>query len=236
MTFPMQADRTNIRWGVVFDLDDTLFKEIDFVFSGYRHIATELQKQVGHDIYPEMLALHEQKKMVFQVIAEKYQTSQSESDFLQISRTHFPDIELVPGATQLLTWLKAQGVYLGLLTDGRSVTQRNKIKALGLDRFINDFVISEEFGSRKPAPENYLHFSEPRPGFRCVYVGDNFEKDFVTPNRLGWHTIALRDDGRNIHPQASAQVESDHAPRMILDSFGEIRKTLPKLFAEADDS
>jgi len=226
----MKADRTEARWCVVFDLDDTLFKEIDFVFSGYRHIAEELKKQGGQDLYPEMLALHEQKKMVFRVIAEKYQTNHSESDFLQISRGHFPDIKLIPGSLQLLTWLQSEGVPMGLLTDGRSVTQRNKIKALGLDCFISDFVISEEFGSQKPSPENYLHFSKPRPEFHCVYVGDNFKKDFVTPNQLGWLTMALRDDGRNIHPQANTQVDSDHAPGMILDSFDEIRQALEVFF------
>jgi putative hydrolase of the HAD superfamily len=33
------------------------------------------------------------------------------------------------------------------------------------------------------------------------YVGDNTSKDFVAPNRLGWTTICLLDDGRNIHKQ-----------------------------------
>ena len=35
-----------------------------------------------------------------------------------------------------------------------------------------------------------------------VYVGDNIEKDFYHPRRLGWHTIGIRDtEGVNIHPQ-----------------------------------
>ena len=33
------------------------------------------------------------------------------------------------------------------------------------------------------------------------YVGDNPKKDFIAPNALGWTTIMLKADERNIHEQ-----------------------------------
>lgn len=33
------------------------------------------------------------------------------------------------------------------------------------------------------------------------YIGDNLRKDFVAPNKLGWQTICLLDNGENIHSQ-----------------------------------
>ena len=59
-----------------------------------------------------------------------------------------------------LDTLKAEGVRIGLITDGRSVQQRNKIEALGLGRWIEnaDIVVSEEIGSEKPALANYEYF------------------------------------------------------------------------------
>ena len=94
---------------------------------------------------------------------------------------------------------------MGMITDGRIQTQRLKIHALGLDKYIpeQNILISEATGADK-------HFSLPfdimmrrNPGeSRFVYVGDNPEKDFLWPNRLGWLTVMLLDtDGRNIHPQ-----------------------------------
>ena len=34
-----------------------------------------------------------------------------------------------------------------------------------------------------------------------MYVGDNTEKDFFAPNQLGWKTVCILNDGRNIHQQ-----------------------------------
>ena len=96
-----------------------------------------------------------------------------------------------------------QECNLGIITDGYSIPQRNKFCALQLDRFIkeDDLIISEEFGTEKPSKKNYLFFQHKYVNADFVYVGDNIKKDFVSPNRLGWKTVCLLDDGRNIHRQ-----------------------------------
>ena len=106
--------------------------------------------------------------------------------------------------------LKNQGVRIGLITDGCSVQQRNKIEALGLRRWIEeeDIIISEEFGSGKPALANFEYFMKRYP--EChdfTYVGDNLKKDFIAPNALGWQTVCLKDDGRNIHRQRVDEIK-----------------------------
>jgi putative hydrolase of the HAD superfamily len=63
-------------------------------------------------------------------------------------------LTLTAGVRALLTELKSSGHVLGLLTDGRSRTQRNKIRALGVEKWIDEIVISEEFGSAKPNERN----------------------------------------------------------------------------------
>ena len=50
--------------------------------------------------------------------------------------------------------------------------------------------------------ENYAYFMKRYSYCQSfIYVGDNVKKDFITPNALGWKTICLKDDGRNIHKQ-----------------------------------
>ena len=41
---------------IAFDLDDTLYPEQEFVFSGYRAVADEVSKTHGFDIYPDLIA------------------------------------------------------------------------------------------------------------------------------------------------------------------------------------
>ena len=122
---------------------------------------------------------------------------------MNVYRCHHPDIMLLDSVEDMLNKLKYQDVILGLITDGRSISQRNKIAALGLGRWFDEenIIISEEFGSEKTDERNFRYFMEHYPNCSFTYVGDNPKKDFVIANSLGWMTICLLDDGRNIHKQ-----------------------------------
>lgn len=125
--------------------------------------------------------------------------------------------------------MKEGRVRIGLITDGRSVQQRNKIEVLGLKRWIDeeDIVISEEFGSEKPALENYAYFMKRY--LKChdfTYVGDNLKKDFIAPNSLGWMTVCLKDDGRNIHKQNTKEIDEDMEPKRWTEHIGVLTLTL----------
>ena len=98
---------------------------------------------------------------------------------------------------------------MGIVTDGRAETQRNKIEALGLTEWISpDLVLVNE--DKKYFKPNHWSFDRmmlqcyekfPNSELDFYYVGDNTEKDFLAPNELGWTTVCLLDDGRNIHKQ-----------------------------------
>ena len=58
---------------IIFDLDDTLYKEIDFLKSAYRVIADNLEIHFGlSNLYNIMYALYSQKKDVFQEIIQDF--------------------------------------------------------------------------------------------------------------------------------------------------------------------
>lgn len=187
----------------VFDLDDTLYKEIDFLYSAYREIARWVELKFSlKDIYSFMLRAYENKSDVFSLLIRTYDLPLTKDDLLDMYRLHFPVICL-DGDTEGVLNILSLNYKLGMITDGRSITQRYKYRALELDRFIddNDLVISEEFGSEKPSEKNFLFFQDKYINADFFYIGDNLRKDFITPNRLGWTTICLIDDGRNIHSQ-----------------------------------
>ncbi len=206
---------------ICFDLDDTLYKEIDYLKSAYKEIAIA----VGYpELAKQMLAWYYSKENVFEKLIESYGLKITKSDCLKIYRNHVPDISLDDGVKEYLVGLKEDGAKLGLISDGRSISQRNKIKALGLEGLFDVEIISEEFGSEKPSLKNYQTIMDMFPERKSfVYVGDNPLKDFIAPNQLGWRTYCLVNDGRNIHGQ-DLSLDETHMPQYVIKSIEEIIK------------
>jgi len=208
---------------VCFDLDDTLYKEIDYLRSAYRDIARELWGDDWERWYEQMLQWYEAGENVFDNICKLYPEMEKEG-LLQMYRFNGHALCLSDEVRECLCALRAKGVKLGLITDGRVVTQENKILSLGLDTFFEeeDIIISEEFGSEKPSEANYKYFMDRYPAASYAYVADNPQKDFVGANALGWNTICLLDDGRNIHKQDFESVAPGGLPNFSIVTFSEL--------------
>ena len=217
---------------VCFDLDDTLYKEIDYLKSAYREIASyaadycrgcsESPIILSVKAYEAMLLAYKEGQNSFERLNAFLGINLPISQYLQIYRMHKPNIRLSKSAVSALNSLKSPECIIGLITDGRSVQQRNKVEALGLNRWIiqEDVLISEEFGSEKPTPANYEYFMKRYPeSDEFMYVGDNLKKDFIAPNALGWQTVCLKDDGRNIHKQDFTSVSTKAMPKMIIEDL-----------------
>ena len=209
---------------LVFDLDDTLHPEIDFLKSAYAEIADQISVLIKEDsdsIYKEMLQNYNEGHNVFVDLIAKYSLYKNVEFFLKMYRNHKPNISLNNEKKEVLDYLKSKSYILGLLTDGRSVQQRHKIEALGIGSYFNDMVISEEFGSEKPNMKNYLYFQNKFPNKNYTYIGDNTRKDFISANALNWKTICLLDKGENIHKQ-NFNVSKEFLPQHQIGSFKEI--------------
>lgn len=204
---------------VVFDLDDTLYKEVDYVRSGLMAVAHHL----GDDSLLDVM-LKARSKGINAFEAVKEQRSDAEIDkMIEIYRNHKPQISLSRDTTLTLDYLHSK-YTLALVTDGRSVGQRNKIEALALERYFapEDIIISEEFGSDKHSAANFNAIEKNHPGAESYfYIGDNPEKDFYQPNLLGWHTIMLEDVNHvNIHRQDNAP-SIDHIAQYAIESLSD---------------
>lgn len=204
---------------VCFDLDDTLYKEIDFVESAYREIA---ESEKRPDLLPKMMGWQKNGENVFLYFNKAIGKETSISEYLKLYRSHYPTISLSAGVEVTLNELKNRGITLGLITDGRSISQRNKIKALGLDRWFDNenIIISEETQSEKTEEPNFWYFVKKYRGAEFTYVGDNPKKDFIVPNRLGWKTVMLKDDGSNIHKQEA--VPAENLPQITISGIDEL--------------
>jgi putative hydrolase of the HAD superfamily len=209
---------------VIFDLDDTLYKEIDYLKSAYREIATYLISEFEiEDPFDLMIKFYSEGKNVFNELNIHYNLPVPIEHYLKIYRNHFPTISLDEITCNTLVHLKNQGYAIGLITDGRTITQKNKIKALGLSKYLDKklIVISEDFGFSKPSIEIFLYFQDIFSNAEFFYIGDNIQKDFITPNSLDWKTICLLDNGLNIHRQ-DFNLPKDFQPKYIVTTVIEI--------------
>lgn len=208
---------------VAFDLEDTLYKEIDFLKSGYHALAVFLAQSFGiEDLYEEMMNAYQAgEKDVFQKVLDSHYLTVDKSVLIDIYRYHIPQICLDEKVRSVLGQLQ-EYCHLALVTDGRPKTKKNIINALGLSEYFNpsDVYISEEVGHLKTAPYSFEKIMESYPGCQYIYVGDNPVKDFLMPNRLGWMTVCLMDDGKNIHQQnftLPAEYLPQHKIRVITE-------------------
>ena len=221
---------TTTNYIIVFDLDDTLYKEIDFLKSAYKEIAYHLTcycNQPVQDIYLNLINFYTQGFNAFESIIKEYNIKNvSITHLVTIYRNHKPKIHLANDIKAVLNTLKQKAYKVGLITDGRSIQQRNKIEALQLQDYFDDVIISEEFGSEKPSIHNFKYFVDTYgDSFKYAYIGDNTHKDFVSPNRLGWTTICIEDNGEHIHKQSFLNNESA-LPRYVVKDFTEIEVLL----------
>ena len=191
---------------IVFDLDDTLYKEIDFWHSGMKAVARAAASvSDAPALYARMMSVPD--PLAGAITVASAESGIPEKTLVDVYRYHRPEISLDSEAAYALASLRDRGEHLSLITDGRSRTQRTKIDVLGLSRFIpsSRVSISEEIGATKNSSLPFERLMDLNPSEKkWTYVGDNPEKDFLHPNRLGWTTVMLDDNGRNIFWQSLA--------------------------------
>jgi putative hydrolase of the HAD superfamily len=172
-------------------------------------------------LFSNLFSRYRNKTDVFEYILNRYGVAKNE--LLDQYRNHIPQIQPFDGVIALFEEIKKREGKIGLITDGRSTTQNNKIVALGLKSYFDHCVISEELGSEKPNELNYRTIESNLACDTYFYIGDNLKKDFITPNYMGWQTIGLLDNGLNIHSNAYEYQENKFLPHTFISRINEIK-------------
>ena len=199
MSLPDWISRKRV-W--IFDLDDTLFPEIDFVFSGYRAVSEKVFEDFSVDIEPILRARFlrgERGDLFTPSLAEKGVDPGEPyvKTLVDTYRTHAPQLSMYVDATALLTALAQANCRLGVVTDGWEQVQARKVKALNLASQVDAVVLTDAIGGRptwKPDPAGYrtcLDELDAAPD-DAVFVGDNPMKDFVGARRVGIASVRVR--------------------------------------------
>lgn len=208
---------------IVFDLDDTLYKEIDFVKSAYNYINSYINLRFNLDLSNSIKKCLDGEFNFFDLINSKLHPDQSFpiEKYLELYRFHYPEIGLSDYTTVFLDRISSHNIDFSIITDGRSISQRNKIKALGLYDLVKNIIISEETGFEKPHLNNFKLLERIYTDKKLVYIADNTSKDFLAPNLLNWNTICLLDNGENIHRQ-NFDLNFEYLPKIKVNNLTDI--------------
>ncbi len=223
---------------VIFDLDDTLYDEIDYCKSGFMAVAEFLvEVSQNHSAQNIFEAFWQQftagnHTTTFNVALESLAIEYDNeliTQIVNVYRGHTPNIQLPAESREVLDILLRK-YDLALLTDGFLPAQQLKVQALDIDHYFKHIVYTEELGREfwKPSPvgfEELIKVLKIKPE-NAVYVADNCKKDFIAPNKLGLGSVQLMR-GAGIHNESSN--ESGTEPQYVIHELSELPTFLGKL-------
>ena len=114
---------------IIFDLDDTLYSEKDYVRSGYKAIGTAYPNI--NDFSNRLWNAFLEGKQAIDYVLEQENLLSEKDNCLKIYRFHKPEIALYQGVYEMLNRIK-KNKKIGVITDGRPEGQRAKLESLGL--------------------------------------------------------------------------------------------------------
>lgn len=173
---------------VIFDLDDTLYSEKEYVRSGYQKISEYFNRP---EFEEQLWNVFKNGGKAIDEVFRENGLSERKDEALRIYRHQEPNIHLYVGVAELIDRLRLTK-KVGIITDGRPEGQWAKIRALGLD--VDEIIVTDELGGveyRKPNETAFILMQKQMniEFGKMVYVGDNIKKDFIAPDKLGMKSI-----------------------------------------------
>ncbi|MDC2867663.1 MULTISPECIES: HAD family hydrolase [unclassified Bacillus (in: firmicutes)] len=190
---------------IIFDLDGTLLDRDQslklFIRDQYKRYLGELKHISEEQYVTRFIELDNKgyvwKDKVYEQLLREYGISsltweQLLEDYIKSFQHHcmpFPHMENV------LQELKKRGFLLGMITNGFTEFQLLNIRALGIEKYMDTILVSEQEGIKKPQAEIFLRALE-RLGVKpeeSIYIGDHPENDVIGARNVGMHAIWKKD-------------------------------------------
>ncbi|NDV89877.1 HAD hydrolase-like protein [Alteromonas sp. 345S023] len=210
----------------IFDLDDTLYDERQYVESGLRAVAAfvnntwKVDKERG---FNELVTLLDQngRGRIFNDFLANHGIAVNKQNVracLSAYRLHQPTLT-IPNNHLLLLERLPKPLYL--VTDGNKVVQSKKVNALNIAHYFKRVFITHRFGIKHAKPSIYC-FEKIKQAEQCkwhemVYIGDNPAKDFVNLNKRGMLTVRVLT---GVHSKVDAKPNFD--ARFTINNLDEL--------------
>jgi putative hydrolase of the HAD superfamily len=210
---------------LVFDLDDTLYPERQFIRSGFRAVALEVQR-FGVDRREALATLlgalrRQNRGLALQALCTRHGLPAAlVPELVEVIRAHTPTLRLPLASAGVLASARARGWRLGVVTNGPPAVQAKKAAALGLGARVDVVVYAHACGdgTGKPAREPFESVLAQLgvPPAAAVFVGDDPWCDIGGARRAGLRTILL------CRTQNRGQLASSCEPDLFVRGIDEV--------------
>ena len=210
---------------VIFDLDGTLHDRASGINAFAQDQAQRLRVSIENStkFVDRFLELDDAgkvwKDVVYSTLCEEFDLAQSAQELTKQYLEKFPNFAIeTPGATDVLFTLRAMNFRIGILTNGRADLQRAVVRSLGFIERVDEIIISDEIGYRKPdsrifeAMVSALGVTKNR----AIMVGDDLSADIDGASRYGIRSIAF---GHSLTEQCTAST-MDEVVTMVKPLLG----------------
>ena len=157
---------------VIFDLDNILYPLNTYVKSGFRQIS-RLFLGRSQEVYDQLWNAYEKQCIVDRngrddavtvaictmLQAQDLYSEEMQQKCLRIYDQHTPSIQSFDGVVELLRELREKGMRIGLLTDGPSEVQREKLRALGVIPLFDEIIVTDDIAGNG----DVMKFRKPNP-------------------------------------------------------------------------
>lgn len=190
---------------VFFDIDDTLYDT-----SGFAKLARKAAIGIMIDAGLP-LSSDEAYKLLREIIKEKGSNYDKHFNVLTkqvlgredprlialgmitYHNVKFALLRLFPETMSTLIYLKSQGYHLGVISNGITIKQWEKLIRLGLHHFFDEIITSEEAGAEKP-DERIFQQALDRMGCKAensIMIGNKFSEDILGAINIGMDAILV---------------------------------------------
>lgn len=180
---------------VALDLDGTLVDQEDAAARWAEEFIRTHDLDVSVDVVASALTERRPKGEIFSELIATHRIDLGPDQMWADYRRRMPQLVTCTDEDRnALVALRAAGWRLGIVTNGMVDNQEGKIRQLGLDALVDAWVISDEVGVRKPAPEIFHLLSArldcPLDGWM---IGDSVELDISGGAAVGLRTALIAD-------------------------------------------
>ncbi len=176
------------------------------------HLTTPIHDARTQLWYDALAAVGVAESALARVCAERYNGYRAD------------ELELAPGAMDVLVALRERGCKIGIVTNGFAATHHEKIDRLALRAHIDGLFLADEMGMVKPDPRVFVHACEALGSVpeRSAMVGDRYDRDITGAQEAGLFTVLI-----DVH--AIPIPDGSPAPDATVTVIGDVLAVLPTI-------
>lgn len=187
MNIDYLIDAENNKRTLIFDLDNTLYDEFNYIELAYKEVANCYSSQNKKEAFDYLLSEFKEgrRQGLFNRLISKYPESPNLLDILNVFRNpKYVKLNFYPWFQYFLSVVSLNFKLL-ILTNGNVEQQKKKVNMLGVENLecFEECIFANEY-EPKPSIKSYDMFTKVETFNSPIYIGDS-DVDLIFSKRLG---------------------------------------------------